>query len=226
MNNYKEKYNELLEKLKLNEKEMKENPSIDKMKNRDEIKNEMKEILSHIENAAENEINNGFNIIVPQETKTTEAKVNKPEIIQKEQITPMQEFSDNYRMATQLAKSTIIPQTFMNKPENIVVALGLAEQMDIPPFTVMQNLSIIKGRVSWSGSFCKTLIEKTGKFKDLELNYIGTKGTDSYGCYLSAIRISDGKIIKGPEVTMKMAKDEGWTTNKKWITLTDLMLRI
>lgn len=226
MNNYKEKYNELLEKLKLNEKEMKENPSVDKMKNRDEIKNEMKEILSHIENATENEINNGFNIIVPQETKTTEAKVNKPEIIQKEQITPMQEFSDNYRIATQLAKSTIIPQTFMNKPENIVVALGLAEQMDIPPFTVMQNLSIIKGKVSWSGSFCKTLIEKTGKFKDLELNYIGTKGTDSYGCYLSAIRISDGKLIKGPEVTMKMARDEGWTTNKKWITLTDLMLRI
>ena len=58
----------------------------------------------------------------------------------------------------------------------------------------------------------------------LELNYIGQKGTDSYGCYLSATRISDGKIIKGPEVTMKMAKEEGWTTNKKWLTLTDLML--
>ena len=23
---------------------------------------------------------------------------------------------------------------------------------------------------------------------------------------------------------MKMAKEEGWTTNKKWLTLTDLML--
>lgn len=88
----------------------------------------------------------------------------------------------------------------------------------------MQNLNIIKGRVSWTGSFCKTLIEMTGKFRDLNLNYIGTKGKDDYGCFLSATRISDNAIIKGPEVTMKMAKEENWTTNKKWLTLTDLML--
>lgn len=141
-----------------------------------------------------------------------------------ENKTPIQEFSDNWRMATQLAKSTIIPQAFIGKPENVVIALGLAQQMGLSPFIVMQNLNIIKGKISWSGSFCKTLIEMTGRFKNLELNYFGEKGKDSYGCYLSATRISDGKEIKGPEVTMLMAKEEGWTTNKKWITLTDLML--
>ena len=141
-----------------------------------------------------------------------------------ENKTPIQEFSDNWRMATQLAKSTIIPQAFIGKPENVVIALGLAQQMGLSPFIVMQNLNIIKGKISWSGSFCKTLIEMTGRFKNLELNYFGEKGKDSYGCYLSATRISDGKEIKGPEVTMLTAKEEGWTTNKKWITLTDLML--
>lgn len=141
-----------------------------------------------------------------------------------ENRTPIQDFTDNWRMATQLAKSTIIPQTFIGKPENVVIALGLAQQMGLSPFIVMQNLNIIKGKISWSGSFCKTLIEMTGRFKNLELNYFGEKGKDNYGCYLSATRISDGKEIKGPEVTMLMAKEEGWTTNKKWITLTDLML--
>lgn len=141
-----------------------------------------------------------------------------------ENRTPIQEFSDNWRMATQLAKSTIIPQAFIGKPENVVIALGLAQQMGLSPFIVMQNLNIIKGKISWSGSFCKTLIEMTGRFKNLELNYFGEKGKDNYGCYLSATRISDGKEIKGPEVTMLTAKEEGWTTNKKWITLTDLML--
>lgn len=141
-----------------------------------------------------------------------------------ESRTPIQEFSDNWRMATQLAKSTIIPQAFIGKPENVVIALGLAQQMGLSPFIVMQNLNIIKGKISWSGSFCKTLIEMTGRFKNLELNYFGEKGKDNYGCYLSATRISDGKEIKGPEVTVLMAKEEGWTTNKKWITLTDLML--
>ena len=141
-----------------------------------------------------------------------------------ENRTPIQEFSDNWRMATQLAKSTIIPQAFIGKPENVVIALGLAQQMGLSPFIVMQNLNIIKGKISWSGSFCKTLIEMTGRFKNLELNYFGEKGKDNYGCYLSATRISDGKEIKGPEVTVLMANEEGWTTNKKWITLTDLML--
>lgn len=141
-----------------------------------------------------------------------------------ENRTPIQEFSDDWRMAVQLSKSTIIPQIFIGKPENVVIALGLSRQMGLSPFIVMQNLNIIKGKISWSGSFCKTLIEMTGRFKNLELNYFGEKGKDNYGCYLSATRISDGKEIKGPEVTVLMAKEEGWTTNKKWITLTDLML--
>lgn len=138
--------------------------------------------------------------------------------------TDLQLFGDNWRIATQLSKSTLIPDNYKNKPENVIIALGMSQKMGIEPFTVMQNLNIIKGKTSWSGSFCKTLIEKTKRFKDLELNYIGEKGKDSYGCYLSATRISDGKLIKGPEVTMQMAKEEGWTTNKKWLTLTDLML--
>ena len=163
---------------------------------------------------------------VPRETKSEQVneQVNKPEIIQKEQISPIQQFSDNYRMATQLAKSTIIPQTYQNKPENVIVAIGMSQKLGIDPFVCMQNLNIIKGKTSWSGSFCRTLIEMTGKFKDLNLNYVGEKGKDNYGCYLSAIRISDNTIVNGPVVTMQMAKDEGWTTNKKWLTLTDLML--
>ena len=127
-------------------------------------------------------------------------------------------------MAVQLSKSDIIPDNYKNKPQNVVIAIGLANQMQLDPFTVMQNLAIIKGKTSWSGSFCKTLIERTGKYKNLELNYVGEKGKDSYGCYLSAVRVSDGKVINGPTVTMAMAKAEKWTSNSKWLTLTDLML--
>lgn len=163
-------------------------------------------------------------ILEPKPEKQEEPKL---EIIEKQKennMTFFEEFSQNYRIATQLAKSSIIPQNYQNKPENVIVALGLSQKMGLDAFTVMQNLNIIKGKTSWSGSFCKTLIERTGRFKDLNLNYIGEKGKDSYGCYLSATRISDNTIIKGPEVTMKMAREEGWTSNKKWLTLTDIML--
>lgn len=175
-----------------------------------------------IDNMSENQ--EKVEVLEPKPEKKEEPKL---EIIEKQKennMTFFEEFSQNYRIATQLAKSSIIPQNYQNKPENVIVALGLSQKMGLDAFTVMQNLNIIKGKTSWSGSFCKTLIERTGKFKDLNLNYIGEKGKDSYGCYLSATRISDNAIIKGPEVTMKMAREEKWTSNSKWLTLTDIML--
>ena len=178
------------------------------MEENKESVSKVEQIINNLENKTEEE--------------TLEIKV--PIKVQEQPKTDLQLFGDNWRIATQLAKSTLIPDNYKNKPENVIIALGMSQKMGIEPFTVMQNLNIIKGKTSWSGSFCKTLIEKTKRFKDLELNYIGEKGKDSYGCYLSATRISDGKLIKGPEVTMQMAKEEGWTTNKKWLTLTDLML--
>lgn len=184
---------------------------------------ENKESISKVEQIINNLENKTEEATIENKSEET-LEIKVPIRVQEQPKTDLQLFTDNWRMATQLAKSTIIPDNYKNKPENVIIALGMAQKMDIDPFTVMQNLNIIKGKTSWSGSFCKTLIEKTKRFKDLELNYIGEKGKDSYGCYLSATRISDGKLIKGPEVTMQMAKEEGWTTNKKWLTLTDLML--
>lgn len=141
-----------------------------------------------------------------------------------ENRTPIQEFSDNWRMATQLAKATIIPQTYQGKPENVIVALGMSQKLGLDPFSVMQNLNIIKGKTSWSGSFCRTLIEKSNKFTNLKLVFTGTKGTDSYGCYMQGVERETGETINGPEVTIRMAKSEGWTSNTKWLNMPELML--
>lgn len=156
---------------------------------------------------------------------TENKKEQKTEIVQQVQHqVPIQEFSDNWRMATQLAKSTIIPQTYQNKPENVIVAIGMAQKLGLDPFTIMQNLNIIKGKTSWSGSFCRTLIEKSNKFTNLHLVFVGEKGTDSYGCYMEGTNKESGQIIKGPEVNIKMARAENWTSNTKWINMPELML--
>lgn len=157
--------------------------------------------------------------------KVEEPKEKKVEIIQQVQHqAPIQEFSDNWRMATQLAKSTIIPQTYQNKPENVIVAIGMAQKLGLDPFTIMQNLNIIKGKTSWSGSFCRTLIEKSNKYTNLQLIFVGQKGTDTYGCYMQGVNKETGETIKGPEVNMKMARAENWTSNTKWINMPELML--
>lgn len=217
------KYNELLERYNKGAKYLSEHPEDEKSLNEfNKISDELSNIIDSMPNMTEKEKTEGFVI----ETVTDEPQANQNAMIVKQEktSTTLENFSDNWKIATQIAKSDIVPDNFKNKPQNVIIAISLANKMKLEPFTVMQNMSMIKGKVSWSGSFCRTLIEKSGKYKNLELNYIGEKGKDSYGCYLSATRISDGKKIDGPEVTMAMAKNEGWTKNPKWFSLTDLML--
>lgn len=227
----KQKYNDLLQSLRKGEEYIKSNPEDEKAQKRlTELANEIQNIMNAIPNMTQEEMENGFKIEnKPKETQIIVDGDDKKNIalkpqVQQPQTNNLNSFSQNWNMAVQLSKSDIIPDNYKNKPQNVVIAIGLANQMQLDPFTVMQNLAIIKGKTSWSGSFCKTLIERTGKYKNLELNYVGEKGKDSYGCYLSAVRVSDGKIINGPTVTMQMAKAEKWTSNSKWLTLTDLML--
>ena len=186
----------------------------------------MQELDNIIENIEKNNKETEIVEIEKIEEKTENKEENKPEVIQQNQVyqKPIQEFSDNWRIATQLAKSTIIPQTYQNKPENVVVAIGMAQKLGLDPFSVMQNLNIIKGKTSWSGSFCRTLIEKSNKYTNLELKFVGQKGTDTYGCYMQGVNKETGEVIKGPEVNMKMAKAENWTSNTKWINMPELML--
>ena len=136
----------------------------------------------------------------------------------------MQEYAENFKVAQQYAKSSLVPDNYKGKPENVIIALGMSQNMNIDPFTVMQNLNIVRGKATWSGSFCRTLIEKTGKYTDLDLVYVGEKGKDNYGCYLEATRKRDGARIKGTTVDMTMVKAEKWDTNPKWKSMTELML--
>lgn len=188
---------------------------------------ELDNIIENIEkNNKETEILEVEKVEQNKNEKEIQKEENKPEIVQQNQVyqKPIQEFSDNWRMATQLAKSTIIPQNYQNKPENVVVAIGMAQKLGLDPFTIMQNLNIIKGKTSWSGSFCRTLIEKSNKYTNLQLVFVGQKGTDSYGCYMQGVNKETGELIKGPEVNMKMAKAENWTSNTKWLNMPELML--
>ena len=177
------------------------------------LQEEMKELLVKIGDYTNEEVGNGFKINQPitlNNNKSVSQNINL--------------LSTNWKIAQQLSKSTIIPESFRNKPENVIVAIGLAQKMDLDPFTIMQNLNIIKGKTAWSGSFCRTLIERSGKYTGLKLVFTGQKGTDSYGCYMEAKDKETGDIIKGPEVTIKMAKAEQWIKNTKWNTMPELML--
>lgn len=133
----------------------------------------------------------------------------------------------SYQIATILCKTAAIPDRYKNKPGDCMILIDLANRMGISPIVVAQWSQIVKGNFTWAGQACKALIDNCGKYRDSKYEMFGEPGTSERGCVLSAIKCSTGEIIKGPEVTMKIAKDEGWIDKdgSKWKTIPELMLR-
>lgn len=129
-------------------------------------------------------------------------------------------------VATMLSKSTIIPITYQNRPENCYIAIDMAFRIGVSPMMVMQNLYVIQGKPIFSGQAITAMIRSNPQFKDVELHFVGEEGKDTWGAYVTAIKISTGKILKGGTVTLAIAKKEGWfqKAGSKWQTMPEIML--
>lgn len=229
----KEKFNGLLESFKKGEQYVNEHPEDEKAKNRfNEIANEMQNVFNAIPNATEEDFKNGFTIIStrieePKQEENNTQKQNSQQMIIHSENDITNNFSNNWQIAEKLCKSSIIPKEFQGKPENVLLCMGMSKKMGLDVITVMNNLQLVMGRQEWKGSFIPVLIEKTGKYCDLEFNFVGKENSDDFGCYLEATRIRDGKRIKGTTITINMAKVEGWyNRNSKWKTMGRQMLRL
>lgn len=156
------------------------------------------------------------------------------EIIQAEQARGLsadvfsnpESFQKIYDMGKMFASSRLVPTAYQGNPMDCTIAIDMANRMGVNPMMVMQNLYVVQGKPSWSGQACTSMIMASGKFKNVHHEYTGEKETDTWGCYLEAERVEDHVIVKGPEVTIKMAKDEQWYSKNgsKWKTMPELML--
>ena len=131
------------------------------------------------------------------------------------------------RKAESLAKSSIIPREYQNNPSNVLVAMEMADRMEVSVLAVMQNLHVINGRPSWSAQFLIAAVNRSGRFSPLRFRFEGTEGEDSWGCRAVAVDLGDGEELIGTLVTIRMAKAEGWATKSgsKWKTMPEQMLR-
>ena len=139
----------------------------------------------------------------------------------------IQAFEDAQRIAKALASSTLIPPQFQGQQgfANCLVALEIANRMRISPFLAMQHLHVIHGRPSWSSSFIIAMVNGCGRFSPLRFEISGEG--ESLACYARATDLASEQELKGPTITMLMAKKEGWSTKtgSKWATMPDLMIR-
>ena len=129
------------------------------------------------------------------------------------------------RQAKSLCESDLVPTSYQGQKglSNCLVALEMSKRMNLSPLTVMQNLNVIHGKPSWSSHFISSQIIGCGRFKNFD--YIVTGKDESLSVQCQAIRLEDNKLVKGTAVTMKMARQEGWTKNSKYQSMPELMLR-
>ena len=129
------------------------------------------------------------------------------------------------RHANMLAASTLVPKEFQGNIANCAIGLNIAKRLGADPFMVIQNVDVIHGRPSFRATFLIAMVNASGRFTPLQFRLTGEGPTRA--CVAHCKDKATGEAIDGPEITMAMAKAEGWSTKagSKWITMPELMLR-
>jgi len=140
-------------------------------------------------------------------------------------VTKREEFELKQRQAQMLSKSTLVPKSFRGNLPDIVIAINMAERMKADVLSVMQNMHVIHGKPSFSAAFLIATFNTCGNFSSIRYEMTG-KG-DSRSCVASATDLRTGEVCTGPEVSIKIAKAEGWydKAGSKWKNMPELMLR-
>lgn len=140
----------------------------------------------------------------------------------------VQGFEALQRIATAFCASSLVPPQYQGKQNlaNAVIAVEMAMRMRASPLMVMQNLYIVHNRPAWSSQFLISAFNSCGRFAAIRYRFTGEKGRDTWGCIAFTKELASGELVEGPEVTVSMAKAEGWfgKNGSKWQTIPQLML--
>jgi len=137
-------------------------------------------------------------------------------------IPAVQAWELEQRKAKAYASSTMVPQQYQGNLSNCIIALEMANRMGASPMMVMQNLYIVHGNPGWSSKFLIASFNQCGRFSALRYDW----SADRTRCRAWAVEKATGNRIDGPEVSLEMAKTEGWSTKNgsKWKSMPELML--
>lgn len=130
------------------------------------------------------------------------------------------------RMASALAKSTIVPKAYQNNAPNCLIAIEMAWRINTSPMMVMQNLYVVNGTPSWSSQWVIAMINNSRRYKtELKYDMVYDEVGQPVSCVAWAEDYNGNKVV-GPKITMQMAIDEGWVAKNgsKWKTMPEVMI--
>ena len=136
-------------------------------------------------------------------------------------------------MAQALCTSTMVPSEYRGQQglSNSLIALEIAARMGLSPLVVMQNMTPIHGKPSWSSSFLIATVNSSGRFTPLRFVFDDKDNPSS--CFAVARDKATGEVLEGQLISIEMAKREGWWSRpdrygketSKWQSMTGQMLR-
>ena len=142
-------------------------------------------------------------------------------------------FEAAQRMAQALCTSTMVPSEYRGQQglSNSLIALEIAARMGLSPLVVMQNMTPIHGKPSWSSSFLIATVNSSGRFTPLRFVFDDKDNPSS--CFAVARDKATGEVLEGQLISIEMAKREGWWSRpdrygketSKWQSMTGQMLR-
>lgn len=128
-----------------------------------------------------------------------------------------------YKYSEILAGSTIIPAHYRGQTSDVFVAVQTAYRMNQDPMMVMQGTYIIKGKLSMYTSFAISLANSSGILQGGIRYKIEGSGDALKVTAFSNLKANGEEISY--TISMSEAKAEGWTSNAKYKSLPELMLR-
>jgi hypothetical protein len=142
-------------------------------------------------------------------------------------------FEAAQRMAQALCTSTMVPSEYRGQQglSNSLIALEIAARMGLSPLVVMQNMTPIHGKPTWSSSFLIATVNASGRFTPLR--FVFDDKEQPSRCYAVASDKASGEVLEGETISVEMAKREGWWSRpdrygketSKWQSMTGQMLR-
>lgn len=160
------------------------------------------------------------------ETNTEVQVINENTGLMENSFANRDSFQALFDMGKMFSVSNLVPQHYQGRPMDCAIAVDMANRMGVSPMMVMQNLYVVKGKPTWSGQACMSMIKGSTEFINVRPVYTGERNTDTWGCYIQAEYKNTGEVVKGTEVTIQMAKTEGWygKSGSKWQTIPEQML--
>lgn len=124
-----------------------------------------------------------------------------------------------------MAKSTIVPKDFQNKPENVMIAVQMGLEVGLAPMQAIQSIAVINGRPCVWGDAALALVQSSGLLESIEEFDQGKALAEKRG-YCRVKRRGDSYPHE-VSFTEAQAKGAGlWTKDGPWRNYPGRMLQL